>query len=285
VAEGITPDIELRAKGRHRKYRTGAIMSDDYKVDSLSNAKVQAFGKRAREYFGFADKEYVEVLDLEAATEIWTVLGPKAFRFEAVSDAELPDDSGLTTYDGSRILVRIPRPVRHDALLGHGYARFTIAHELGHGTLHLRQLLQGASMPRRRLGNVKPNWIPKFQSAEHQAMVFAAAFLINDDIAGRLSSADDIAVQFGISLDDARIYFEQMLEEKDRPASAERVQQRAAEFRALIAEKAPTKPAISFLSDPCLACGQQKLFPVGHKFMCQACDTLYDRFQDGDPVQ
>jgi hypothetical protein len=95
-------------------------MSDDYKVDGLSNAKVRAFGKRAREYLKLADKDLVEVLDLESVTEIWTILGPKPFRFEAVSDAELPDDSGLTTYDGSRILARIPRRVRHDALLGHG---------------------------------------------------------------------------------------------------------------------------------------------------------------------
>jgi IrrE N-terminal-like domain len=260
-------------------------MSDDYKVDGLSNAKVRALGKHVREYLKLADNDFVEVLALEAVNEIWTVLGPKPFRFEAVSDAELPDDSGLTTYDGSRILVRIPRRIRHDALLGHGYARFTIAHELGHGTLHPRQLLQGASMPRRRLGNVKPDWIPKFQSAEHQAMVFAAAFLINDDIAYRLTSAEDIAVQFGLSLDAARIYFEQMLEEKERPAYAERVQRKAVEFRALVADKTSTKPDISFLSDPCLACGQQKLFPVGHKFMCHACDTVYDRYQDGDQAQ
>jgi hypothetical protein len=116
-------------------------------------------------------------------------------------------------------------------------------------------------------------------------MVFAAAFLINDNVASALISADEIAVQFGISLDAARIYFEQMLEEKERPAAAERVQRIAADFRALVDEKTSTKPTISFLTDPCLACGQQNLFLIGHKFMCQACDALYDRFQDGDPVQ
>jgi len=77
-------------------------------------------------------------------------------------------------------------------------------------------------------------------------MVFAAAFLINDDVASSLTSADDIAVQFGVSLDAARIYFEQMLEEKERPAAAERVQRIAADFRALVAEKTSTKPVIAF---------------------------------------
>jgi hypothetical protein len=260
-------------------------MSDDYKVDGLSDAEVRALGKRAREHLKLANAAFIDVLELESVTEIWTVLGPKPFHLQAVSDAELPEDSGVTTYDGSRILVRIPRRIRHDAHLGHGYPRFTIAHELGHGTLHLRKLLQGASMPRRRLGNIKKDWIPKFQSAEHQAMVFAAAFLINDESARRLTSAEDIAVQFGLSLEAARIYFEQMLEEIERPAAAERVARKAAEFRAAVAEKTSTRPTASFLREPCPTCGQRKLFPVGHKFMCQACNTVSDGFQDGDQIQ
>jgi hypothetical protein len=43
---------------------------------------------------------------------------------------KLPDDSGLTTYDGSRIVVQIPRRIRHQAFMGDGYARYTVAHEL-----------------------------------------------------------------------------------------------------------------------------------------------------------
>lgn len=116
-------------------------------------------------------------------------------------------------------------------------------------------------------------------------MVFAAAFLINDNSARKLKSADDIAVQFGLSLEAARIYFEQMLEEIERPASAERVNRMAAEFKAAIAEKTSTKPTIAFLNDPCPSCGQPKLFPVGHKFMCHACNKVSDGFQDGDSVE
>jgi hypothetical protein len=236
-------------------------MSDDYKVDGLSNAQIRDFGKRARKHLGLTDAEFIQVLDLETVDDIWTVQGPKPFRLEVVRDTDLPDDSGLTAYDGSRILVRIPRRIRHDAHLGHGYARFTIAHELGHSTLHLNKLLQGASMPRRRLGNVKPTWIPKFQSAEHQAMVFAAAFLINDDIARRLKSADEIAVQFGISREAARIYFEEMLEEMERPAVAARLRHLADQFKAAVTETA--KPKISFLSDPAWSVASKRCFLLG----------------------
>src|SRR6266702_1901288 len=258
-------------------------MSDDYKVDGLSNAEIRALGKRARKYLGLSDKDFVEVLDLESADQIWTVLGKKPFHLEAVSDDELPNDSGLTAYDGSRILIRIRRNIRRDALVGHGYSRFTIAHELGHATLHPRYLLQGASMPRRQLGNAKQEWIARFQSAEHQAMVFAAAFLINDDTARRLSSAEDIAVQFGLSREAARIYFEQMLEEIERPAAAERVRRKADEFKGMVAEKAAMNRTIAFLDDHCLSCGKKELFPVnGSRCMCHGCGAVYDRYQDGD---
>ncbi len=79
-------------------------MSDDYRVDGLSNDKVRAAGKQARRFLGIADADYVEVLDLEGVTEIWTVLGPKPFQFRVAPDADLPRDSGVTSYDGHGIL-------------------------------------------------------------------------------------------------------------------------------------------------------------------------------------
>lgn len=261
------------------------MSNDDYVVTPRRDSEVRENGKRQRKFLGLTDVDLVDVLMLEGVTKIWTEKGVKPFRLEIVPDAKLPDDSGLTTYDGLSIIVSIPRRIRHDAFMGHGYPRYTIAHELGHATQHLDKLMAGASMPRRRVENVKPDWIPKFRSAEHQAMVFAAAFLINDDTARRMASPDEIAVQFGLSLGAAQIYFEQMMEEIERPASSQRVRRMADEFKAAVTEKSSPKSKVTFLSDPCASCGQQSLFPVGHKFMCKTCDAVYDRFQDGDSVQ
>jgi hypothetical protein len=249
------------------------MSNDDYVVDPLRDDEVRENAKRLRDFLGVADVKRVDVLMLEKVTDIWTVKGVKPFRLDVVPDAALLHDSGLTTYDGSRVVVQIPRRIRHGAFMGDGYSRYTFGHELGHVTQHLDKLMLGASMPRRRVGNVTPDWIPKFRSAEHQAMVFGAAFLINDQIARGLSSADDISIQFGVSLPAARIYFEQMQEEIARPASSLRVLKIAEEVKAAIAPKESFSNKINFLNDPCLACGQQKVFPVGHKFMCQACDT------------
>lgn len=260
------------------------MSTDDYVVDPLRDLEVREHARTLRRELGWADSERVDPLSLESETEIWTVRGKKPFKLEFVADAQMPGDSGLTTYDGTRIVVRIPRHIRHRAFMGDGYSRFTIAHELGHATLHLDKLMQGAALPRRLVGNALPKWIPKFKSAEHQANVFGATLLINDAMARRLASPEDISVQAGISLAAARIYFEQIQEELARPASAARVQKIADEVRAALAHKT-SGTTITFLNDPCSCCGQQKLFPVGHKYMCQACDTVYDRFQDGDDVQ
>jgi hypothetical protein len=261
------------------------MSNDDYVVEPRRDSEIRENAKRLRKFLGLADVDLIDVLILENTIEIWTEKGVKPFRLEIVPDADLPNDSGLTTYDGSKIVVKIPRRIRHDAFMGHGYARYTFGHELGHATQHLDKLMLGASMPRRRLGNVTPHWIPKFRSAEHHAMVFAAAFLINEDTARGMSSPDEIALQFGLSLHAARIYFEQMMEEIERPASSLRVRKMADEFKATVTEKSAPKTTITFLNDLCSTCGQQKLFPVGHKFMCQACDTVRDGFQDGDQVQ
>jgi hypothetical protein len=260
------------------------MSADDYVVDPLRDAEVRAHAKTQRRFLRLGEAERVDPLVLETVTEIWTVHGPTPFKMEIVSDEELPDDSGLSTYDGSRIVVKIPRRIRHKAFMGDGYARYTIPHELGHATLHVRKLMQGAVLPRRRTGNSKSLWIPKFKSAEHQAMVFGAGFLINDETARRLSSAEKVSVQAGVSLQAARIYYEQVQEELARPIVAARVRKIADEVRSVLASK-PPGPTISFLNELCMGCGQQRLFPVGHKFMCQACDAVYDRFQDGDSVQ
>ena len=165
------------------------MSNDDYMVDPLSDADVRENAKRLRRFLKLADAERIDPLVMEQVTEIWTVRGVKPFRFEIVADVDLPNDSGLTFYDGSALLVQIPRRIRHDAFMGDGYARYTIAHELGHASLHLDKLIQGAAMPRRQIGNAVSTWIPKFKSAEHQAMVFGGAFLINDKLARRMGGA------------------------------------------------------------------------------------------------
>ncbi|VIO75089.1 hypothetical protein [Bradyrhizobium ivorense] len=100
------------------------MSADDFVVDPLRDAEVREHAKTLRQFLGLADAERIDPLLLETTTEIWTVRGVKPFALEVVSDAALPHDSGLTMYDGSKILVQIPRRIRHSAFLGDGYARY-----------------------------------------------------------------------------------------------------------------------------------------------------------------
>jgi hypothetical protein len=255
------------------------MYDEDYKDVPRKNSEVRALAAQLRSFFGVADTEHVDAIDCAGRSEIWTVKGVKPLRLDVVSDDKMAGNAGLTSYDGHTIVIQISRRIRHDAFLGDGYARNTIAHELGHAVMHFEKLSAGAVMARKTNRNVTPKWISAYESAEHHARVFAPAFLINDAVARTLNSVDEISVRFGVSRQSAEIYLDQIQSEKDRAASAEYVRRTADE---IIRSMSPKPSTPTFMKDCCSVCNRQTVFPVGHKFMCQTCDTIYDRFQDGD---
>jgi Zn-dependent peptidase ImmA (M78 family) len=174
------------------------------------------------------------------------------------------------------VTIAVKQSVRDAAFLGEGRARYTLAHELGHAVTH-----EGIEMPRCTFGNLTPKWIKPFESAEHQAKVFAPAFLINDVIAQSLTSIEEISIEFGVSYESAKIHFEEMTASRDRGKIAAKFRQFADEFRASVM---PAVPGQHFINEICTACGNRTVFPVGSKFMCQICHNVFDRFQDGDPT-
>jgi hypothetical protein len=109
--------------------------------------------------------------------------------------------------------------------------------------------------------------------------VFAPAFLINDELAETLPNAEEIAVQSGISLASAKIYFEQLTERRNREKTARRVSQIAQEVREALN---PPQARTNYLQEACTACGRPMLIPMGIKYLCDGCGDVSDRFQDGD---
>ncbi len=257
------------------------MSDDDYRDVPRKNSEIRDLAARLRSHFGISDTEHVDIIECASRGDIWTVKGIKPLRLEVVSDNQMTGNAGLTSYDGRTVIIQIPRHIRHDAFLGDGFARNTVAHELGHAVMHFEKLSRGAVMARRSARNVTPKWIPAYESAEHHARVFAPAFLINETIARSLNSVDEISVRFGISRSSAEIYLEQIQSERDRAASAVHVRRMVDE---LVESMSRKRPGPTFMNDCCSVCSNQTVFPVGHKFMCQTCDTIYDRFQDGDPA-
>jgi len=250
----------------------------DYRVKPRSNHEIKQLAKRLRDFFDVACDRRIDVIACARKRSIWTVNGERELRLEIRSHAEMGSDDGLTTYDGNLIIIAVSHSVHHAAYMGEGKARNTFAHEFGHAVMH-----DGTPMSRRTLGNAKFKFIKPFESAEHQAKVFAPAFLINDQIAERLASAEEISVECGVSLESATIYFEQLNERRNREKSIENVRRMADEVREILSPPAPSTKNM-FLAEPCSVCRNTTVFPVGHKFMCQTCDTIFDRFQDGDTV-
>jgi hypothetical protein len=117
-------------------------------------------------------------------------------------------------------------------------------------------------------------------SAEHQAKVFASAFLIHDENAAEMTSAVEISEQFGVSLQAAEICFERLKRKAERRQSAERVRKSADEAMARLGGKPEKQTA--YLSEPCTSCHAVALIPLGLKVLCDNCGFVGDRYQDGD---
>jgi hypothetical protein len=173
-------------------------MTDDYRVKPRSNQEVRQLAKKLRAYYGVTNDVYVDVLNCLKRDRIWTVRGVRRLNFFVRPDSEMGRSEGSTISSKDIVTIAVKESVRDAAFVGVGRARNTLAHELGHAVIH-----EGAPMHRRSDGNTKLNWLQPFESAEHQAKVFAPAFLVDDAVAGTLGSAEEVSLKFGMSLESA----------------------------------------------------------------------------------
>jgi len=267
-------------------------MSADYLVKDRSNEECIAFAKQARAWFGQSDAQFVDVCECATKDEIWTVYGIRPLALQIKPDEEMETDDAVTIYVNGTIIIAIKQSCWHGALRKQGRPRQTLAHELGHAVQGHAEMRAGTPMARRQGAAGKyvsaenrpskfksAEGLPASRSAEHQAKVFAPAFLINDRIAETLSSAKEIALAFGISQRSAEIYFEQLTNRRNRRKSAERVRQMANEAIAVLSGRKPAP--VRYLPSPCTACGEKKILPNSSGFQCQNCRKVFDH-QDGD---
>jgi Zn-dependent peptidase ImmA (M78 family) len=151
----------------------------------------------------------------------------------------------------------------------------TLAHELAHGVMHY-----GAPMYRHTdaAGPTQLSETSAAESAEHQAKVFAAAFLIEDTVAAKLSSPEEISTEFIVSIEAAEICYERLVAESEHAQSAERVRLSNEEFQARMREAEERRPeqTIQYTGDFCTVCGNATLIPMGIKLLCHTCGNVSD---------
>jgi hypothetical protein len=195
-------------------------MSADHLVKERSNEECVAFAKQARTFFGQSDAQYLDICDCLMRDEVWTVYGIRRLVLDIRPDEEMGNDDAVTTYADSTITIASKQSCWDGAKRKLGRSRQTLAHELGHAVQGHAEMCAGKPLARRQGAAGKfisaenrpstfrsAEGLPASKSAEHQAKVFAPAFLINDTIAETLSSAKEIALAFGISQKSARNLF------------------------------------------------------------------------------
>jgi IrrE N-terminal-like domain len=204
-------------------------------------------------------------------------------------------DDAVTVFADGAITITAKQSCWDRANQKRGRPRQTLAHELGHAVQGHAEMRADKPMARRQgaagkyiSADNRPSatrsaeGLPASKSAEHQAKVFAPAFLINDRIAETLSSAKEIALAFGISVQSAEIYFEELTKRRNRQKSVERVRRRADETIAILSARKSV--IVKYVSEVCPACGTRTVLPSDSKFKCDTCKKVFDLFQDGDAV-
>ena len=274
---------------------TGAVMSSDRWVPGRSNEEIRRAADRTKSETRVSGVRPVNIFRLVQADSVLTSFGRKPLKFIVVDDEKLGKVDAKTETVNGVVTITCKKGVRDRAELGVGRDRMTLAHEYGHAVMHY-----GVPFLRETeaLG-IADATIPPYFSAEHHAKVFASAFLIHDEdatnmVAAALQDSDDkdaviqaagqqIAVEFGVSLEAGKVCADRLLRKIKHQQKAARVRQSADKTIAALQGK-QTQLQPRHLDHPCPSCHLKLLLPIGNKVLCdnENCGYVGDLFQDGD---
>ncbi|MGH6681602.1 MAG: ImmA/IrrE family metallo-endopeptidase [Bradyrhizobium sp.] len=250
---------------------------DDRRVTRRSNDECRRIAQDTKTYFGIGRTWPVYIGRVLRSGKVLTVRGQKPLIYKVVDNNVLGiKDAKTEIVDGS-IVVTAKQAIDSLAAWGDGRSRMTLAHELGHVVMHA----EDGSVDHRAAGAVGTTTLSKtnaLESAEHQAKVFASAFLIDDTRAAELESPMDIATEFLVSISAAEICYERIQLERERAASVARVIEANKKFQALMGD---TEQKKNYLPAHCTSCRFQTLVPLGIKVVCETCGYVGDHPEDG----
>jgi hypothetical protein len=253
---------------------------DDRRVTRRSNDECRDIANNTKSYYRIARVWPVNIGRILRSGKILTLRGERILNYDVVADEVLSNKDAKTELIGNSIRIATKKSVDSQAAWGADRARMTLAHELGHAVMHAT----AGAIDHRATGATGMTTLSKInasESAEHQAKVFASAFLIDDKRAAELGSPIEISAEFLVSLSAAEICFERLQEEAERAAAALRVMKSNQDFQKFMQLLAsPHK----YLDVPCVACKRPTLIPIGHKVFCQTCNYKGDHPQSGDPA-
>ena len=163
-------------------------------VEPKSRYNIRQIAKAVRKCLGIENAIYVNVV---ALLDILSRIIPK-FSYEVVSNNVFPKKVFATT-DVNTGKIKIKQSIYNKACDGDGFARFTIAHEIGHFVL---LVLLGFELTQTLSGR-KPK---PFCDPEWQAECFAGEFLMDYDVVKDYSE-DELVSNCGVTPKAARCQF------------------------------------------------------------------------------
>lgn len=253
---------------------------DDRRVTRRSNDECRRIANDAKSYYGIERLRPVNIGRILRSGKVPTLSGERLLIHECVDDRVLGvKDARTELIDGS-IKITVKRTIDSLASWGDGRCRMTLAHELGHAVMHAAE----GFVDHRASGAAGATTLSKLsasESAEHQAKVFASAFLIHDRQAAELEAPIDIATEFLVSLTAAELCFERLQAEQERIASAARVAEANRKFQALMRDS-EKKRKRDYLPSQCPGCTRPTLFSLGTKVGCDSCGYVGDDPEKGD---
>jgi hypothetical protein len=160
---------------------------DDRRVARRSNDECRRIAQRTKGYFGIGRTWPVNVARVLRSGKVLTVRGEKPLIYNVVDNHVLGIKDAKTEVVNGSIVVTVKQAI--DSLMAWGdcRSRMTLAHELGHVVMHAEE----GSIDHRAAGSAGTTTLSKTnasESAEHQAKVFASAFLIDEPRSIVLSS-------------------------------------------------------------------------------------------------
>jgi hypothetical protein len=259
----------------------------DYFVDSRSNEELQRIVETHRARLDPDRKGEIDIVKILSSGSIDTERGRKVLILTPVADEELGKVDAISVSEKTSATLRVKNSVLRAAkdrteTAAHRRAIFTLTHEYFHVVLcHDR-----APMARATGVNVasrRPNFIPPYRSAEHQANYAAGVLLIDKDLARGCRTAAEISLRFNVSFRAATIFVEERSRRQKSPGVAEGL-------RALSSSLGKSEHTLgstlgSTEKQVCPLCGQPERYGIGgNRTNCHGCRSVGDALQDGDPL-
>jgi hypothetical protein len=252
---------------------------DDRRVTRRSNNECRDIANSTKSYYRIGRLWPVNIGRILRTGKILTLRGEKALVYEVVPDHVLGNKDAKTELVDGSIKITAKKSVDSQATWGADRERMTLAHELGHAVMHAT----AGAIDHRATGAAGTTTLSRInasESAEHQAKVFASAFLIDDKRAAELGSPAEISTEFVVSLWAAEICYERIQLERERIASVGRIMEANRRFQALMGG---TQEKKKYLQARCTACSCQTLLPLGIKVGYETCGYVGDHPENGDP--